>query len=75
MTATSLYVRLPVCSHKISKLSLESEEMREMSEEELQGINRQETEYQITMLEERLKQMTPNMAAIEEYKRKVRTLL
>ncbi len=28
-------------------------------------------EYEITVLEERLKQMTPNMAAIEEYKRKV----
>ena len=29
-------------------------------------------QYEITMIEERMKQMTPNMAAIEEYKRKVR---
>ena len=45
--------------------------MLEMTEEELVQIDKQEIEYEITMLEERLKQMTPNMAAIEEYKRKV----
>ena len=34
-------------------------------------MDKQTVEYEITVLEERLKQMTPNMAAIEEYKRKV----
>ena len=47
--------------------------MPEMTEEELDKINKQEMEYQITMLEERLKQMSPNMAAIEEYRKKVST--
>ncbi len=42
-----------------------------MGDEELAGLDKQTVEYEITVLEERLKQMTPNMAAIEEYKRKV----
>ena len=58
---------------KISKLCLDKEDMPEMTEEELDKINKQEMEYQITMLEERLKQMSPNMAAIEEYRKKVST--
>ncbi len=48
--------------------------MPEMTGEELDKINKQEIEYQITMLEERLKQMSPNMAAIEEYRKKVSTI-
>ena len=40
---------------------------------ELSETDKQDIEYQITMLEERLKQMTPNMSAIEEYKKKVRS--
>lgn len=42
-----------------------------MTEEELTSLDKKDVEYQITMLEEALKQKTPNMAAIEEYKRKV----
>ena len=38
---------------------------------ELEAVDKQAVEYEITMLEERLKQMTPNMAAIDEYRRKV----
>lgn len=42
-----------------------------MTEEELTSLDKKDVEYQITMLEETLKQKTPNMAAIDEYKRKV----
>ena len=45
--------------------------MVELTEEQLEALDKKAVEYEITMLEERLKQMTPNMAAIEEYKRKV----
>ena len=60
-----------ILSFQIAKLSLEKDDIPEMNEEELEQINKQEIEYQITMLEEKLKQMTPNMAAIEEYRKKV----
>ncbi len=45
--------------------------MPELSAEELDCLDKQAVEYEITMLEEKLNQMTPNMAAIEEYRRKV----
>ena len=47
----------------------------DLSEEQLASLDKQAVEYEITLLEERLKQLTPNMAAIEEYRRKVRLLL
>ena len=58
-------------NNEIKKLDLGEEGGVEMEEAELEAIDKQAVEYEITMLEERLKQMTPNMAAIEEYKRKV----
>ena len=35
------------------------------------AVDKKAVESRITMLEEQLSQMTPNMAAIEEYRRKV----
>ena len=58
-------------NNEIKKLDLGEEGGAEMDEAELEAIDKQAVEYEITMLEERLKQMTPNMAAIDEYKRKV----
>ena len=58
-------------NNEIKKLDLGEEGGAEMDEAELEAVDKQAVEYEITMLEERLKQMTPNMAAIEEYKRKV----
>ncbi|XP_019848995.1 PREDICTED: structural maintenance of chromosomes protein 4-like [Amphimedon queenslandica] len=55
---------------EINALSLEDKELPELTEEELSLLNKKDVEYQITMLEEELKQMSPNMAAIEEFKRK-----
>jgi len=43
----------------------------QLSETDLSAMDKQTAEYEITVLEEQLKQMSPNMAAIEEYKRKV----
>ncbi len=56
---------------QIKKLNFGDGDAPVVSEEELADLDKQTVEYEITVLEERLKQMTPNMAAIEEYKRKV----
>ena len=55
---------------QMHKLGL-GEEVKELGEEELEELDKKAVEYEITVMEERLKQMTPNMAAIEEYRRKV----
>ena len=60
-------------NNEIKKLDLGEEGGVTMEEAELEAVDKQAVEYEITMLEERLKQMTPNMAAIDEYKRKVRS--
>ena len=57
-------------STQMRKLGL-GEEMKELGEAELEALDKKTVEYEITVLEEQLKQMTPNMAAIEEYRRKV----
>lgn len=57
-------------NNEIAKLPLEQDDKEELGEEELEKVDKKEGEYQITMLEERLKQMTPNMGAIEEYRKK-----
>ena len=57
-------------STQMRKLGLD-EEMKELGEAELEALDKKTVEYEITVLEEQLKQMTPNMAAIEEYRRKV----
>ena len=49
------------------------DEVKELGEAELEALDKKTVEYEITVLEEQLKQMTPNMAAIEEYRRKVCT--
>lgn len=43
----------------------------ELAPEELQSLNKQEVQYGITLQEEKLSQMKPNMAAIAEYRKKV----
>ena len=58
-------------NNEIKKLDLGEGGEVEIEGEELEAVDKQAVEYEITMLEERLKQMTPNMAAIEEYRRKV----
>lgn len=59
-------------NNEIKKLDLGEAGGVQIEGAELEAVDKQAVEYEITMLEERLKQMTPNMAAIEEYKRKVR---
>jgi structural maintenance of chromosome 4 len=54
---------------QITKLNLK-ESCPQPSKEELQDVDTKKEEYEITIMEERLKQMTPNMAAIDEYKKK-----
>lgn len=51
---------------------VENEEMVTIATEQLTGINKEEVQYEITVLEEKLAQMKPNMAAIAEYRKKVR---
>ena len=58
-------------NNEIKKLDLGEGGGVEIEGVELEAMDKQAVEYEITMLEERLKQMTPNMAAIEEYRRKV----
>jgi structural maintenance of chromosome 4 len=50
---------------------LEACSLKQLSQEELAEVNTEKTQYQITLMEERNQKMTPNMAAIKEYKRKV----
>ncbi len=58
-------------NNEIKKLDLGEGGGVEIEGAELETVDKQAVEYEITMLEERLKQMTPNMAAIDEYRRKV----
>ena len=62
-------------NNEIKKLDLGEGGGAQMEEAELEAFDKQAIEYEITMLEERLKQMTPNMAAIDDYKRKVSCLV
>ncbi|KAL4220505.1 Structural maintenance of chromosomes protein 4 [Mactra antiquata] len=48
----------------------EPETLDTITEEDIDNINKEETKYEITVLEERLTQMKPNMAAIAEYRKK-----
>ncbi|XP_071085692.1 structural maintenance of chromosomes protein 4-like [Haliotis cracherodii] len=49
---------------------VENEEMVTVATEQLTSINKEEVQYEITVLEEKLAQMKPNMAAIAEYRKK-----
>ena len=42
-----------------------------MSPEELAEVDTDDTQYQITLMEEKNHKLSPNMAAIQDYKRKV----
>ena len=46
-------------------------ELSEVSPEALRDIDKEGVQYEITVLEEKLAQMKPNMAAIAEYRKKV----
>ncbi|XP_052215756.1 structural maintenance of chromosomes protein 4-like [Dreissena polymorpha] len=48
----------------------EPETLATITEEEIAGIDKEDTQFQITALEEKLTQMKPNMAAIAEYRKK-----
>jgi len=48
-----------------------STDLAQLTEELLTGVVTQETQYQITLLEQKLAHMKPNMAAIAEYRKKV----
>ncbi|XP_005096414.1 structural maintenance of chromosomes protein 4 [Aplysia californica] len=64
---------------KLTSVSREDEEesltLPELSAEELASLGKQEVQYQITVQEERLASMKPNMAAIAEYRKKEETYL
>ena len=59
----------------VQSLALEGEENNEqlkvLSDEELQELDIEELQYKRAVIEEQLKDLKPNMAAVEEYKRKV----
>ena len=46
-------------------------ELATVAAEELINTNKEDTQYEITVMEEKIAQMKPNMAAIVEYKKKV----
>lgn len=46
-------------------------ELTELTPESLTDIDKEGVQYEITVLEEKLAQMKPNMAAIAEYRKKV----
>ncbi|XP_059156870.1 structural maintenance of chromosomes protein 4-like [Physella acuta] len=66
-------------SLKLTPITREEENMElvlpELAPEELQSLNKQEVQYGITLQEEKLSQMKPNMAAITEYRKKEETYL
>ena len=45
-----------------------------MEAETLTGVDKEDIQYEITVLEEKLAKMKPNMAAIAEYRKKVRDM-
>ena len=49
----------------------ELEELVTVPKEELESINKEDIQYEITVCEEKLNSMKPNMAAIAEYRKKV----
>ena len=66
-----------VLCRQLSKLSLTSvegeiaESLPVYDAERLSGVIKEDVQLEITVLEERLATMKPNMAAIEEYRKKV----
>ncbi len=63
---------------KLSLHEVEDEEMTELptfTKEQLEEHDEKEVQYEITVKEEEKARMKPNMAAIAEYKKKVRNIL
>ena len=69
--------RLKYWRKELDKLALSSVEgetppaLPEYSAEHLTDVCKEDVQYEMTLLEEKLAQMKPNMAAIAEYKKKV----
>lgn len=55
--------------HKVDGLA--EAQLKPLTPEELAEVDTDDTQYQITLLEEKNQKLNPNMAAIQEYKRKV----
>lgn len=64
-------------SLQLARLSLhqidgqEEEQMETLEASQLEDVDKEDIEYQITILEEKMSKMKPNMAAIAEYRKKV----
>lgn len=54
----------------MKKLDVSEEDAPKLSEDDLKAVDRETFQSEIAALDERLAHMTPNMAAIKEYKRK-----
>lgn len=78
-----LFFILLVFINQINKLQLveipfnkeeeESNELATMEPEQLQELDPKQLEYQLTVLQDRLQESKPNLAVIQEYRKKVRT--
>lgn len=55
--------------HKID--DQDNVELETYEREKLHDVSKEDTQYEITVLEEKMNQMKPNMAAIAEYRKKV----
>lgn len=69
----SIYV-IPLQMSSLSLTPIDGKEVGELTEltpEALTDIDKEGVQYEITVLEEKLAQMKPNMAAIAEYRKKV----
>lgn len=78
-----LFFILLVFINQINKLQLveipfnkeeeEGNELATMEPEQLQELDPKQLEYQLTVLQDRLQESKPNLAVIQEYRKKVRT--
>lgn len=76
-----LFSLLIVFINQINKLQLveipfnkeeeESSELATMEPEQLQELDPKQLEYQLTVLQDRLQESKPNLAVIQEYRKKV----
>lgn len=62
--------RLTLVSVSVTAEAESDEGLPTLSRSELEGIDKETVMYEITVLEEKLKQMKPNIAAIAEYRKK-----
>lgn len=52
------------------RAKLQGAQLQDLTEEEIEALDQNELQCAVTMLEEKLKQLKPNMAAIREYRKK-----